>query len=98
MIKTLAGSLRENKKPALLTLLFITGEVFFEVLIPFFTADMVNMIKAGAPLGQVAALGLRLVLMAILSLICGAVAAAATAALLIVNNRKKKPVLIEAGQ
>ena len=75
MIKTLAGSLRENKKPALLTLLFITGEVFFEVLIPFFTADMVNMIKAGAPLGQVAALGLRLVLMAILSLICGAVAA-----------------------
>ena len=75
MIKTLAGSLRENKKPALLTLLFITGEVFFEVLIPFFTADMVNMIKAGAPLGEVAALGLRLVLMAVLSLICGAVAA-----------------------
>ena len=44
MIKTLAGSLRENKKPALLTLLFITGEVFFEVLIPFFTADMVDVL------------------------------------------------------
>ena len=72
MIKTLAGSLRENKKPALLTLLFITGEVFFEVLIPFFTADMVNMIKAGSPLGEVAALGLRLVLMAILSLVLAA--------------------------
>ncbi len=75
VLKTLAGSLRENKKPALLTLLFITGEVFFEVLIPFFTADMVNMIKAGTPLGEVASLGLKLVLMAVLSLICGAVAA-----------------------
>ena len=75
MIKTLAGSLRDNKKPALLTLLFITGEVFFEVLIPFFTADMVNMIKAGAPLGEVAVLGGKLVVMAVLSLCCGAVAA-----------------------
>ena len=75
LIRTLAGSLRENRRPALLTLLFITGEVFFEVLIPFFTADMVNMIKAGAPLGDVASLGVRLVLMAVLSLICGAVAA-----------------------
>ncbi len=75
VIKTLAGSLREFKKPTLQTLLMIAGEVFFEVLIPFFTADMVNMIKAGAPLGEVAALGLRLVLMAVLSLICGAVAA-----------------------
>ncbi len=75
VIKTLAGSLREFKKPALLTLLSIVGEVFFEVLIPFFTADMVNMIKAGAPLGEVTALGGRLVLMAVASLLCGAVAA-----------------------
>ena len=52
VIKTLSQSLRENKKPALLTLLAIVGEVFFEVLIPFFTADVVNMIKAGAPLGR----------------------------------------------
>ena len=75
MIKTLAGSLRENKKPALITLLLIVGEVFFEVLIPFFTADMVNMIKAGAALADVARLGGKLVIMAVLSLLCGAVAA-----------------------
>ena len=75
MIKTLSKSLRENKKPALLTLLFIVGEVFFEVLIPFYTADMVNMIKAGDPLGDVIRLGGKLVLMAVLSLLCGAVAA-----------------------
>ncbi len=75
MIKTLAASLREYKKPAVLTLFIIMGEVFFEVLIPFFTADMVNMIKQGAELASVAALGAKLVMMAIASLICGAVAA-----------------------
>lgn len=75
MIKTLAASLRENKKPALLTLIIIMGEVFFEVLIPFYTADMVNMIKAGAPLSSVTALGGKLALMAVLSLLCGAMAA-----------------------
>ena len=75
VIKTLAKSLRAYKKPALLTLLMISGEVFFEVLIPFFTADMVNMIKAGAPLAEVTALGLKLVGMAILSLLFGAGAA-----------------------
>ena len=75
VIKTLAASLRENKKPALLTLLLIVGEVFFEVLIPFYTADMVNMIKAGAPLQDVSALGGKLVLMAVASLLCGGLAA-----------------------
>ena len=75
VIKTLAASLREYKKPAVLTLLIIMGEVFFEVLIPFYTADMVNMIKAGEALSAVMALGGKLVLMAIASLLCGAVAA-----------------------
>ena len=75
MIKTLAASLRENKKPALLTLIIIMGEVFFEVLIPFYTADMVNMIKAGEPLSAVTSLGGKLVLMAVASLLCGAMAA-----------------------
>ena len=75
VIKTLSRSLRENKKPALLTLLFIVGEVFFEVLIPFYTADMVNMIKAGEALGNVTRLGVLLVGMAVLSLIFGAAGA-----------------------
>ena len=79
VIKTLAGSLREFRKPTLLTLLMIAGEVFFEVLIPFFTADMVNMIKAGAPLAEVTNLGLKLVGMAVLSLLFGAGAARTSA-------------------
>ena len=82
MIRKLAQSLREYKKPTILTLIFITGEVFFEVLIPFFTADLVNMIKACAASGQEAAglhdvvtQGLILVAMAIASLCCGGIAA-----------------------
>ena len=33
-VRTLVGSLREFKKPAILTPLFITGEVILECLIP----------------------------------------------------------------
>lgn len=75
MIKTLAKSLREYKKPTVLTILFILGEVFFEVLIPFYTANMVNMIKAQEPMSDIVKLGVLLVLMAFASLGCGAVAA-----------------------
>jgi len=75
VIKTLAKCLREYKKATFLTLFFIALEVFIEVLIPFFTADMVNMIKAGAPLGDVGILGIKLTVMALASMSCGAIAA-----------------------
>ena len=71
MIKKLAGSIREYKNVTLLTLLLMVGEVFFEVLIPFITADMVNDIKAGAPMAGVLKTGLLLLVMAMLSLSCG---------------------------
>ncbi|MCR5089846.1 MAG: ABC transporter ATP-binding protein/permease [Oscillospiraceae bacterium] len=74
MIRTILGSVREFKKPTVLTLLFIIGEVLIEVLIPFYTADLVNRIKAGAELRSVVTLGLVLVLMAVLSLCCGSAA------------------------
>ena len=68
------GSVREFKKPTILTLLLIIGEVFIEVLIPFYTAELVNRIKAGAEMQSVVKLGLILVLMALLSLACGGAA------------------------
>ncbi len=71
MIKKLYASVREFKKPAILTLVLIVGEVFLEVLIPFITAELVNAIKAGAHMADVARTGLILVLMAMLSLACG---------------------------
>ena len=71
MIRKLAGSIREYKTSSLLTLLLMVGEVFFEVLIPFITADMVNNIKAGAPMADVLKTGLVLLAMAMISLACG---------------------------
>ena len=70
-IKILLKSLREYKKPTLVTMLLMVFEVFIEVLIPFITANLVNDIKAGAPLEQVAKTGLVLVAMALVSLGCG---------------------------
>ena len=72
MIKTFIKCIREYKAPTIYTLLFMVGEVFIEVLIPFFTADLVNDIKGGAPMSEVVRLGLILVGMALVSLACGA--------------------------
>ena len=71
MIKTFIKCIREFKLPTILTLFFIILEVFLEVLIPTRTADLVNSIKAGAPMGSVLKMGLILVGMALLSLCCG---------------------------
>ncbi|MBE6750465.1 MAG: ABC transporter ATP-binding protein [Ruminococcaceae bacterium] len=75
MIKTLIKSVREYKLPSLLTLIFIMGEVVIEVLIPFFTADLVNNIKAGAPIESVIKTGVLLIALALISLCCGGIAA-----------------------
>ena len=48
MIHRFVGCIREYKKPTILTLLCMVGEVAIEVLIPFFTANLVNEIKGGA--------------------------------------------------
>ncbi len=74
MIKKLAKSVREYKKPAILTLIFIVGEVIIECLIPFITANLVNQIKAGVEMSAVLKTGLLLALLAVISLACGAAA------------------------
>ncbi len=75
MIKTLAKSIREYNLPSIITLIFIMGEVLIEVYIPFITADLVNNIKASAPIESVIRTGLFLALMAVISLCCGGIAA-----------------------
>ena len=72
MIKTFLKCVREYKAPTIITLLFMVFEVLIEVLIPFFTADLVNDIKAGAPMNEVVRVGVILVAMAVVSLLCGA--------------------------
>lgn len=84
MIKTLAKSIREYKLPSILTLIFIMGEVLLEVYIPTITADLVNLIKNnnanGIPnMDEVIKIGIYLALMAVLSLLCGAIAAVCSA-------------------
>ena len=71
MIKTLAKSIREYKKPSIITVILMACEVFIDVLIPFITANLINVIKAGADLTEVLKTGLILVAMAIVSLACG---------------------------
>ena len=74
MIKTMLKSLREFKKPTFLTLALMVAEVLIDVLIPFYTADLVNRVKAGVPMNEVLVPGLMLVVMALLSLVCGGAA------------------------
>ena len=72
MIRQFTKCIREYKKPTLLTLLCMVGEVTIEVLIPFYTANLINEVKAGAALSGIVRVGLILVLMALISLSCGA--------------------------
>ena len=72
MIRQFTGCIREFKRPTVFTLLCMVGEVAIEVLIPFYTADLINEVKAGAALDDIVRAGLILVLMALVSLGCGA--------------------------
>ena len=74
MVKVLMKSIREYKKPSILTPILVTGEVIMECIIPFVLANLVNDIKAGCSLGEIAQYGVALLLMALLSLFFGATA------------------------
>lgn len=74
MYKKLLSCVREYKRPSILTILFIVGEVVIECIIPFMTARLVNNIRAGVDISEVIKTGLILVLLAIMSLACGAIA------------------------
>ncbi|MCH5199190.1 MAG: ABC transporter ATP-binding protein [Oscillospiraceae bacterium] len=74
MIKKLARSVREYKKPALLTPLFMIGEVLCECIIPTYTSNLINNIQAGCGMKIILADGLKLVLIAMFSLMFGAFA------------------------
>lgn len=73
VIKKLAKSVREYKKPAIWTLLLMVFEAMIEVTIPFITAGLINNIQAkdGIDMPKVLILGGILILMAFISLLCG---------------------------
>ncbi len=78
--KRLLGSVREFKLPAILTILFIMGEAVIEVIIPAITKNLINEIQyGGADMASIIRHGLSLILMAVLSLMCGGIAAVTAA-------------------
>ncbi len=72
MFKTLLKSVREYKRSSLLAPIFILAEVVVECIIPFITAELVTEIQQGCDMPTIVRYGLRLILMAVISLICGA--------------------------
>lgn len=72
--RKLTESVREYKTAAVVTPLFVLGEVVFEVMIPLYTADLIDAIKSGADLSQILSTGGVLALMALVSLAFGAAA------------------------
>ena len=75
MIKTLLKSVREYKRSSILAPIFVAGEVIIECIIPFITADMITAIEDGCDMPLLFAYGLKLVLLACLSLSFGALSA-----------------------
>ena len=83
MVKTLLKSVREYKKPAVITPIFMVIEAFCECLIPFFMAQLITAIKpapgepplaADLALQTVLKYGIILILLAAVSLTSGVLA------------------------
>ncbi|HIU42857.1 MAG TPA: ABC transporter ATP-binding protein [Candidatus Ventrousia excrementavium] len=79
MVKTLAKSIREFKKPSILTPILVSFEVVLECIIPFLIANLVNEIKAGCEMQVIVRYGVVLVILAGLSLFFGERAGSACA-------------------
>ncbi|MBE6671555.1 MAG: ABC transporter ATP-binding protein [Ruminococcaceae bacterium] len=76
MIKKLFSCVRENKKYAIFTLIFIAAEVVIECMLPFITSKVINKLQADViDMGRIIGIGAILILMAVASLACGAIAA-----------------------
>ena len=71
IIKTLSKSVREFKRDSMLSPAFVSAEVVLECMIPFFTARLINQMKVDASLPMISRYGIVLVIMAMLSLVCG---------------------------
>ena len=74
MLKRLSKCIREYKIQSILSPIFIAFEVLIEVYIPFLTAKLIDSIENGCNMDTIGYYGLRLVIMAVLSLTCGALA------------------------
>ncbi len=76
MVKTLLKSVRQYKKPSLITPVFMTVEAFCECLIPFFMAKMIgeSVLKSDGAMAHILKYGGILLLLAVVSLASGVLA------------------------
>ena len=74
VLKRLGMCVREFKKPAIWTLAFIVAEAVIETFIPFITAELVNKIEGGVDMAEIIKVGILLIVLALCSLACGALA------------------------
>lgn len=72
MIKKLASCVRQYKKPAILTPIFVSLEVVLEVIIPFLMASLIDKGIEAGNMSEILRIGGILVVMAFLSLFFGA--------------------------
>ena len=72
MIKRLSACIREYKRPTILTPVCMVGEVVCECTIPLITADLINSIQNGCQMSSILSYGIRLFIIAMLSLGFGA--------------------------
>ena len=72
MLKTLMKQIGEYKRAAILTPVFMIGEVLMEVLIPYITANLIDEGIEAANMAAVWKYGLIMLVMAFISLMCGA--------------------------
>jgi len=70
MIKTLLKSVRQYKKESLLAPLFVALEVVLECLLPLVMAELIDRMTA-EPMEPIFKLSIAMVIMALLSLVCG---------------------------
>ena len=71
MIKRLGKCVREYKKPAILTPIFVSLEVIMEVIMPLLMVELIDKGIEAGNMNEIVKIGMALVVIAILSLIFG---------------------------
>ncbi|MEQ3506742.1 ABC transporter ATP-binding protein [Enterococcus cecorum] len=71
MYKTLAKSMRQYIKPSILTMIFLAGEVFAEMMIPYLMAKVLDRGFETKDIQYIIQIGLLMAVLALISMICG---------------------------
>ncbi len=71
LYKTLAKSMRQYIKPSILTMIFLAGEVFAEMMIPYLMAKVLDRGFETKDIQYIVQIGLLMAVLALISMTCG---------------------------